>query len=251
MKRGRSNKGGDVSGGKTKGYSKHAKFVMAANAPMMDPFASAAAFDQYVAASVERQKAKNAHYVDLADPISTTPTTYDFTTGLAVPTEGIHLLATVPQNNTVHGRQGKKGAYKSLQIKGVVQSEATTSVSKAAMVIVYDRKPRDVLPNVVDIFTAKHSSAMLNDANSDRFQIVRRLEWVCKGAAGQPESAYNVDEYVKLQKRPIEWGTAGTGEIGDITKGALYVVFLGSTNAGTTDSQFLGSFRTRFIDIDG
>lgn len=251
MKRGRTSKGGDVSGGKTKGYSKQAKFVMAANQPAMDPFASAAAFDQYIAASVERQKAKNAHYVDLPGPVSALPPTpYAFTTGLATPQDGVFLLCTIAAGNSVNQRIGKRGQYKSLDIKGHIQSEANTTVTKGAMVIVYDRKPRDTLPAVTDIFTAKHASAMLNDANSDRFQIVRRLEWVCCGAPGQPNSGFPVKEHVKLQKRPVEWGAAGTGAIGDITKGALYVVFLGTTN-GSNDIEFVGNFRTRFVDIDG
>jgi len=209
-------------------------------APTWDEPMSTAQFDHLVAAAVKKEKAKSAHYVDLAQG------NMDFSTSGT-----IRLVATIANGSSVNQRFGKKIAYKGVQIRGFLNSSTTTLNVFAALMLIYDRKPTAALPAITDILVTANSMSFLNDVNSDRFQVVRRLNWMCVDVDGKDGSAYYIDEYVKLNKRPAEFGSAGTGAIGDITKGALYLVSVGDVANGT--SQAIGSLgcRTRFIDLDG
>lgn len=212
-------------------------------APSWDEPMSTAQFDHLVAAAVKKEKAKSAHYVDMA----ASGQSFEYST-----TGTIRLIATIANGSSVNQRFGKKIAYKGVQIRGFIDSGSTTQNCYCATMLVYDRKPTNALPAITDILVAVNSGSFLNDVNSDRFQIVRRLNHMLIGVDGNNSaSAFFIDEYVKLNKRPAEFGSAGTGAIGDITKGALYLVTVGDVATGTADGAGVLNTRTRFIDLDG
>lgn len=200
-------------------------------------------FEMAVQAAVMKQKARSASYVDLAQA------NYALTT-----TGSIVLVATMAQGVSVNQRVGKKAAYKSVQIRGEVQSGTAGTLAAGAAILVYDRKPTNALPAITDILVTANNGAFLNDVNSDRFQIVRRWDWVLTGNSTTPATGgeyINFDEYVDLKKRAVEFNAAGTGAIGDIAKGALYFVTVGNIAAGATAGICTASFRTRFFDVEG
>lgn len=190
---------------------------------------------------------RSANYADLAFA------TYDCST-----TGSIALLNTVATGAAQTQRVGKKILMKSLQIRGLVTNKATTISSQVAWMIVYDRRPAAALPLITDILNSISPNSFLNDANSARFKILHRwsetlLGDVAVAADTNDETAYNVDEYLKIPKknRKVSYGAAGTGAIGDIDQGALYLVTVGGNAAGTAASSFLAGFRLRFWDIAG
>jgi hypothetical protein len=215
----------------------HLRALKSAEAP------SRMEFEMAVQAAVMKQKAKSAGYVDLA------------LAGYNVNTTGsIVLAATVAQGVSVNQRVGKKAVWKSMQLRGFVQADTTTAIADWCVVLVYDREPTGALPLITDIFVSITSASMLNDANSSRFQIVRRWDGTLIGNVTTPSTgreAQNFDEYVDLKKRPVQFAAAGTGAIGDITKGALYLVTMGNVAAGTADGTAFLGLRTRFIDVEG
>lgn len=169
-------------------------------------------------------------------------------------TGSVTLIATIPQGASVNQRVGKKVLLKSLQIRGqCVPGGTTTLASHCAWMIVYDRRPTGALPAVTDILVSAAASSFTNDANSGRFKILRRWQNVIIGnitTAGQStdSSVFVVDEYLKLKGLPVVFKAAGTGAIGDIEEGALYLVTVGDTVAGAADGDAILGFRTRFID---
>jgi len=200
-------------------------------------------FEMAVKAAVMKEKSKDAGYVDLA------VATYALNT-----TGSITLVATIAQGVSVNQRVGKKAVLKSLQMRGVVQADTTSTVPSGALILVYDRKPTNALPAITDVLVSASSYAFLNDVNSDRFQIVRRWNYAFIGNITTPatgQEQFLVDEFVDLKKRAIEFNAAGTGAIGDIAKGALYLISVGNTAAGTADANAVVGFRTRFIDVEG
>lgn len=202
-------------------------------------------FEMAVKKAVMKEKAKDAGFVDLA------VANYECST-----TGSITLLATMAQGVSVNQRIGKKAVYKSIQVRGNLVAGTTTLTADAAVMIVYDRKPRAALPAITDILVSANSRSFLNDVNSDRFQIVRRWDYAVTGnsaTAGQQTDSSNIgfDEYLDLKKRPVEFADAGTGAIGDIAKGALYLVTVGANVTGTTAPILGAGFRTRFIDVEG
>ena len=72
-----------------------------------------------------------------------------------------------------------------------------------------------------------------------------------RGTAGQQtdKSSVVVDEFLSLRSLPCAYKAAGTGAIGDIEQGALYLITVGDNAAGNTDSDAILAFRTRFLDV--
>lgn len=185
-------------------------------------------------------------FVDLA------AATYAFDT-----TGSIVLLATIAQGASVNQRVGKKVVLKSIQGRGQAVNGTTAANNDVAFLIVYDRRPTGALPAITDILNTATSKSFNNDANSGRFTILKRWDGMLLGpitgviATEQLTdcSAVSTDFYLDLKKRPLNFKAAGTGAIGDIEEGALYLVTVGINAAGTAAASLDMGFRTRFIDV--
>jgi len=180
-------------------------------------------------------------FVDLA------ATGYNFST-----TGSIALIATIAQGASVNQRVGKKIVLKSLQVRGQSISGTTTTVADCALVIVYDRRPTGSLPAISDVLVSADSTAFNNDANSGRFQILKRVDFCHTGNSTTPATGGEIRDmamWLSLKDLPVAYKAAGTGAIGDIEQGALYLITVGSNVAGTTAPQGTLAFRTRFLDV--
>lgn len=181
-------------------------------------------------------------YVDLAS------SSYAFSSGANT----IALLATVAQGAAVTQRVGKKIKLKSLQCRGYVSNDSAATINDCAFLVIYDKRPTGSLPAVTDILVSADTSSFNNDANSGRFKILKRMDFLLCGAPATTNGdgpAVTCDFYLDLKGLPCVYKAAGTGAIGDIEEGAIYGIWLGSTAAGTSDATAAMAFRTRFIDI--
>lgn len=167
-------------------------------------------------------------------------------------TGSVTLIATVPQGAGVSQRVGKKIRWESIQIRGQILAQGTTTFADAANILVYDKRPTGALPAITDILTGLSSNAMNNDNNSGRFQILRRLNYLIMGNStllATGKEGYDINEFVPV-KRICVFKSVGTGAIGDIEEGALYLVSIGNVAAGggnAANSQL--QFRVRFRDM--
>lgn len=164
-------------------------------------------------------------------------------------TGSIALVNTVAQGASVNQRIGKKYRLKSFQIRGFVQANTTATTCEGAILLVYDKRPTGALPGITDILVSANSKAFANDANSDRFFTLRRLDYVFAGNPAAPTAAtlHDIEEYVKCN-RPVVCKAAGTGAIGDIAEGAVYILSVGTQAAGATAAQATLDIRVRFVD---
>lgn len=181
-------------------------------------------------------------YVDLASA------------GYALDTTGsVTLLATIAQGASTSQRVGKKVVYKSIQGRGYALNGAAAVSNDVAFLIVYDRRPTGSVPLVTDILVSAASTSFNNDANSGRFKILKRVDLMLVGApsvtTGTDTAAISTDFYLPLRNLPLTFKAAGTGAIGDIEEGALYLVTVGSVSAGTAAASLGMSFRIRYLDI--
>lgn len=169
-------------------------------------------------------------------------------------TGSVTLIATVAQGASVNQRVGKRIVWKSVQIRGNMSNNVVATNNDCVFLIVYDKRPTGALPAITDILVSASSAAFNNDANSGRFEIIRRVDKAMSGnntaASNLTESSYiSVDQYIDLKGRPCAFKAAGTGAIGDIEQGALYLVTVGNTVAGTAAATANLAFRTRFLDV--
>lgn len=187
--------------------------------------------------------AKELGYVDLA------------TANYALDTTGsVTQLNVVAQGAGVTQRVGKKIIMKSLQARGLLANNAAAAANDVAFMIVYDKRPTGALPAVTDILTSASSAAMNNDTNAGRFSIIKRyddmlLGNVTAGANYLTDMQKSCDWYLSLKGLPVTYKAAGTGAIGDVEEGALYLVTVGNNAAGATAATLVQQFRLRFLDI--
>lgn len=198
---------------------------------------------QTVASSryLRSQSSKERGYVDLAS------TQYAFNT-----TGSITLLNTVAQGAGVQQRIGKKWKMTSLQFRGLLYNNTTAVLNDIAFMIVYDRRPTGSLPAITDILKTVNATSMNNDDNvPNRFQILKRMHTTLIGNTTTPATgmeAVDGDFYLPMQL-PVVNKAVGTGAIGDIEEGALYLVTVGNNAAGTAAAIMEGAFRLRFVDM--
>jgi len=192
--------------------------------------------------AIINEKKRNAHYVDLGNANYSC----DSTGGT------ITLIATCGQGAAQTQRVGKKGLWKSIQLHGSVYNNASAVYNDVAILIVYDREPLGILPGITDILTAVDSRAFNNDSNSERFKIIRRYDIALTGSAANQVGArshVDMDHYIDMRNLPVTWGNLGSGALGDIKQGALYLVTVGNNAVGATAATATLAFRTRFIDL--
>jgi len=189
---------------------------------------------------LQRAYAKEKGYVDLASADYALDTTGSVT-----------LLNTVAQGAAVTQRVGKKIVMKGLQCRGLSFNGSTATGSDPAYMIVYDKRPTGALPTITDILVSVSSRAMNNDANAGRFRILKRCDWMQVGNdSNLTETTYmSQDWWLDLKSAPVVYKAAGTGAIGDIEEGALYLVTVGATAAGTAAATLRVGFRLRFLDV--
>lgn len=173
-------------------------------------------------------------------------------------TGSVTLLNTVPQGAAVTQRVGKKIIMKGLQCRGFMANGSTATVNDVAFMIVYDKRPTGALPAITDILVSATATSMNNDANAGRFRILKRVDEILIGnqsVAGAVAnyatdcSVKSCDWWLDLKSAPVTYKAAGTGAIADIEEGALYLVTVGSTAAGTAAASLGVGFRMRFLDV--
>jgi len=194
---------------------------------------------------------KNAGYVDFA-----------LAGGVPASTATVSLIATIKQGSAISERIGAKIKWKSIQVRGTMKPGTSQAAPEiASLLFVYDRFPAGAVPGASAILAAVHANSLLNDANRQRFVIVRRMDYVVGPftglAAAEPSvanSVYFIDEYIKLRGLNATYvGTGGdaSGQIADFRTGALYVLPVGSNNTPANSPAIDLNIRTRFADIHG
>jgi len=194
------------------------------------------------AKGLQRAYVKEKGYVDTA-----------FATYACNTTGSVTLLNVVAQGAAVTQRVGKKIVMKGLQCRGYINAGSAGDVASAAYMIVYDKRPTGANPTIADILVSATSNSMNNDANAGRFRILKREDCVITGneAAGAnitDTTRVLATWWLDLKSAPVVFKAAGTGAIGDIEEGALYLVTIGDETSTAAPDLKVG-FRLRFLDV--
>lgn len=168
-------------------------------------------------------------------------------------TGSVDLIAIVPVGPSTNERIGKRIMWKSLQVRGQCVAGTAGVTARGCWLIVYDKRPTGIIPSVTDIVESTSADAFNNDDNSGRFRILRRNDVYVVGSTttpvGVPDTGYAINDYIDLKGKPSTFKSAGTGGIGDIEEGALYLVTYGNNLAVGTPALLAVTFRTRYVDV--
>jgi hypothetical protein len=180
----------------------------------------------------------------------------DSTIAQAYNTTGVvTLLNDVAEGTSTQERAGRKVMMTGMTIRAYAYNGTTAVYNKCVTLIVEDLRPTGSLPAVSDIVESIQSNAMNNEAGFGRFKIHMRKSWILRGqgtgGASVDDAApwiRNFDKFKPLKNREVHYSGA-TGGIGEIIKGALYLVTFGNLPAGTGAATLEGNIRLAFKDI--
>jgi len=163
----------------------------------------------------------------------------------------IWMLNTIAPGATQSTRVGKKVAMKGLQIRGLLYNGTSAYTNDVALIVVYDKRPTGSMPAITAILESISSQSLNNDDNASRFRILRRIDYCLTGNATTPtsNSGVSIDTYVDLRKALVVYKSASTGEIADISEGALYIIGVGSAAAGSAAAVAVLKTRVRYYDL--
>lgn len=185
----------------------------------------------------------------------------DYATGIIYPdddTTNVALAFTCAQGASTQQRIGRKikvlSAYVKAEWNGPTATGVTTESSRVALV--WDNAPGSSLPASTDIYVTAGDISHTNENGMSRFSILKefRMTTVGNTTDGTAQANWAANMKPKLVKinRNVVYGTAGTGAIGDIQKGALYLVYMSDSTAASADAQknaLLFNIRVRFADL--
>jgi hypothetical protein len=172
---------------------------------------------------------------------------YD-TTGL------VTLLNDIAEGTSTQERNGRKIQMTGITFRCVAENGSAALWNKCVTLLVEDLRPTGSLPAISDIVESITSDALNNEAGFGRFKIHMRKTWILRAGSGSTAAnggapfVRSFDKYKPLKNRDVHYSGA-TGGIGEIIKGALYLVTYGNTPAGTGAASLSGNIRLSFKDV--
>lgn len=171
----------------------------------------------------------------------------------AFTTPVVALINGVATGDTAITREGRQCYWKSLEIHGRLSlADASSTGCRIDLYVIWDDSPGAAVPAYTDIFVESIAGSPHNLNYRERFRTLAHKTWVMGPASdtatqtymGSP-SIHAVDIYKKFDLRSTFKGDTNT--IGDISKGAMYLVTAGDTNA-TNGGNFYITTRLRFSE---
>lgn len=166
-------------------------------------------------------------------------------------TTNCRLIATVAQGTSTQQRIGRKIQWKGIDVKITVNGPNNTGIVErsGALSLVYDLQPGSSVPSVHDVYETSSVRAPRNEAGFERFRVLKEWRFVTVGNVAQNTYQANwhkfLRKYIKINKEG-RFKTAGTGAMGDISKGALYMVWRSDvTNASASGEKMVFQVDTR------
>jgi len=221
---------------------------------------------------------QNLHEVKGVD---TAKETLNFNHAVGGTNNQLYLMNGIQMGEGFWNREGNKINMKNIHIRGYLhprvtevetgENEYVSSPGHLRMVVVYDRGPGGVLPNLDEIFRAHNQagSASTDDCseinlnNRARFAILRSKSWFIPsftykvstreyvgahplGFVGM-EDPYCIDEFIKLKELVTVFkGSANPMTVAHVSSGAVYLILLKSGTG--VHMAFEGGWRIRYDD---
>lgn len=172
----------------------------------------------------------------------------DYTGTLAVNSATtLQLINGIARTDDLEGRIGRQILMKSIQIKGILSSTATTGVRQfCRMLVVYDNQTNGNALAATDVLNQANVYDPRNLDNRMRFLILFDQTYAVQ-APGVDGSQHVINYYKKISL-PTTYNSGDAGTVADIATGSLYMIFIGTEAAGDTDANISVAARVRYLD---
>lgn len=171
----------------------------------------------------------------------------------ATTTPTVVSLTNFAAGDTALLRDGNKIATKSLNFRMQVANEALTQSNTVRCVVVVDKQPNGAAPTysgsvVTSVFDAATVVAQRQVSTASRFHILKDDTFVVnqEGSTGGALSQAFWQCYLKIAEK-YQLCTFGDSAAGEPISNALYLMYIGSTASGATDTTVTGTARLRFF----
>ena len=168
-------------------------------------------------------------------------------------TGSVTLLNGIATGTDFTNRIGRKIVMRSLNIRGFVYPEdTTTNTCTVRMIWVYDQQTNAAQPAVTDILKSADPTSQLNLDNRDRFKVLVDKEFIngkidttATQAIAISPAVWKFKKYKYLKHETLYNGVGAT--VGSIATGAIWMVLISNQAAGVAATTRL-STRIRFED---
>lgn len=164
------------------------------------------------------------------------------------------LLNSIVQGAAVNQRIGRRLTMTALSLRWIwAPVAASTSTSDIRILVIYDKSPEGALPAITDILGNDTFTSTMNLDNSDRFMVlIDDIPMSTQGrdtASGTNGSSTIAGKYHRKFNLQNQWTAATTGVIGEITTGAIYIMWCTTVfSTATGGSTLTAVSRIRYTD---
>jgi len=166
-------------------------------------------------------------------------------------TAGSTATINLPVAGTeLYNRVGRHTYNKTLLFRGIINNTATAVQDTARIVIYYDRQPNGASAPLAAVLqdsnpaSATSAYSNINLTNRDRFTILADIQLdlpavvntggvLTNGPVMQDpiRQTFNIKQFIKLKNVDTTYNTANAGNVGDITTGAINILFVSNSNS--------------------
>ena len=165
-------------------------------------------------------------------------------------------LDIVALGDGVTARTGKSWINTNIQIRGSFVQGTAAITNVVAVYLVWDRQPNKALATVGDILETSggvSATAFMKRENKGRFVTIKKWYRVLAGNITAPATGREilaVDKWIRMPQEAIAQATAAdnSGVIANRVTGALLLLTIGNTAAGTGAASFVFRYRLGFKD---
>lgn len=163
-------------------------------------------------------------------------------------TGDVVLLNGLTQGTTAQTRIGRKAFMKYITVNGYAQVTPTTGLDQVCRIMfLISKDPNGLAPTIGDILQTGNVESLRNMKGNEDYKILKTFEFTLNASA-KPGSKKLVRYFRKLNF-PTDYALANNGNITDIEQNAIYMITLGTLNAGNTAGNFVGNIRIGYTDI--
>jgi hypothetical protein len=163
-------------------------------------------------------------------------------------TGAVTLLDGMVQGTSAITRVGRQIVVRSVELSLAMHVTPTTGLDQIdRFLLIYDRQSNGVAPTIQDVLESNSVFALPNKNNALRFVI---LMDVVKAVNASTESDSDVvtGRVVRRCNKLVQFNSGNAGTVADIATGGMFLITMGTLDAGVTAGSLIGRVRVNFTD---